>query len=152
MRKKKKFFTLLELMVGIFILAGGILMIMYAYLAFAGLAQLSKSISLATEVASAKMEDIRSDSFDDVDTYEGVFYPNPNDPYPQDIRYQSLDYRGLVYVDDISLDLKQVTVIICWRQGERTIGADWVFEPNPDISAHPRPTSPVTLTTLVTRR
>ena len=150
--RNNKSFTLLELAVAIFILIGGILGVMHAYLAFAGLAQFSKNISLAEEVASAKMEDIRSDSFDDVDSYEGIFFPNLNDPYPQDISYQGLDYRGLVYVDDISSDLKQVTVIICWRQGERTIGADWVFGANPDITAHPRPSSPVTLTTLITRR
>jgi len=150
---KNKSFTLVELMIAIMILAGSIVSIAYSYIVFTGLIKLSKDVSFSTRAASAKLEDIRSENFYDVDSYNNqVFYPNSSDIYPQDIRSYDLDYRGIVYVDTIPTELKQVTVIICWKEGQRTIGEDWVFESNPDPSTHSRPASPVTITTYVAER
>jgi len=153
MMTKNKSLTFVELIIAIVILVGSIIPIAYSYSVFMGSIRLSKDISFSSRVASAKLEDIRSENFDDVDSYNNqVFYPHPGDIYPGDIRSQYFDYRGIVYVDDISAKLKQVTVIICWRQGQRTIGADWVFDDNPSPSIHPRPSSPVTITTYVAKK
>ncbi len=57
-----------------------------------------------------------------------------------------------MYVDDVSSTLKKITVIVCWRQGDRVIGEDWVFDNNPDILGQSRPSSPVTVSTLMTDR
>lgn len=153
MVNRKKSFTLVELIIAIMILAGSIVPVVYSYSVFMGLARLSKHISFAAGVARAKLEDIRSENFYDVDDYNNqVFYPDVSDFYPQDIRGYDLDYRGLVYIDTISSILKEATVIICWREGQRTIGADWVFESNPDPASHSRPDSPVTLKTYLAER
>jgi type II secretory pathway pseudopilin PulG len=146
-------FTFVELVIAVVILVGSISGIIYSYIVFMDLAKLTQNISLASRVACAKLEDIRSDSFYDIDQYKNqIFYPQADDPYPQEIRYEDLDYRGIVYVDDISSELKQVTVVVCWRQGQRIIGEDWVFQEGVDPSAYPRPNSPVTLITLITER
>lgn len=151
--KPRKSFTLMELVVSVGILAGSISAIMYSYIVFSELSQLTKNTSLAVGVAQAKLEDIRSDSFDDIDQYKNqLFFPVSASLYPQDINYQSLDYRGIVYVSDISSNLKQVTVVICWRQGARVIGEDWVFDAGADPTAHAQAVSPVTITTLMTER
>jgi type II secretory pathway pseudopilin PulG len=150
---KKQSFTLVELLVAVTIMAGAIAAIIYSYTAFSEISTTTKNISLASRAAYAKIEDIKSDSFYDIDNYKNqVFYPQTDDIYPQDIRYSNLNYRGIVYVSDISSTLKQITVVICWQQNGRTIGEDWVFESNPDPTAHPQPASPVTVTTLIAER
>lgn len=146
-------FTIIEVVIAAAIMVAGITSIIYSYTVFMNLSHLTGSISMAAEIASAKLEDIRSDSFSDIDSYQNqVFYPQASDPYPQDIRYENLNYRGIVYVENISSNLKQVTVVICWKEGKRTIGPEWVFQTNPDPSAHPQAATPVTVTTLMTER
>ncbi|MCF7878789.1 MAG: hypothetical protein K9L95_04890 [Candidatus Omnitrophica bacterium] len=152
MKSFRKSFSLIELTVALGILVVGILGVISSYIGGAALTNTTKNIALASNAAAAKLEEIRSDSFQDVDTYAGIFYPQSNDLYPQDINYQNLNYRGIVYVDSINLRLKQVTVVVCWQQGQRTIGEDWVFESNPDPSAHSVPDSPVVVTTYMAER
>lgn len=152
MKSFRKSFSLIELTVALGILVVGILGVISSYIGGAALTNTTKNIALASNTAAAKLEEIRSDSFEDIDDYKGVFYPQSDDLYPQDIDYQNLNYRGIVYVDDINLRLKQITIVVCWQQGQRTIGEDWVFESGADPSAHPVPDSPVTITTYMAER
>ena len=61
------------------------------------------------------MEEIRTSAFTRiVDDYSGVnFLVNA---LPQS--------RGVVYINDDNSELLEVTIVVCWRQGDRVIGAD----------------------------
>ncbi|MCP4653378.1 MAG: hypothetical protein GY858_08375 [Candidatus Omnitrophica bacterium] len=149
----RKAFTIAELSISICILVGCVSGIIFSTITFMDLGKLTKNISLASRIASAKLEDIRSESFDDIDAYANqVFYPDTSNLYPQDIAFEDLNYRGIVYVSNISSQLKQVTVVICWRQGQRLIGENWVFDVSPNPSLHAQASSPVTITTLLSNR
>jgi len=154
----KKGVTLIEVMLATAIMTVGISGIISSYAALTTLSNMTNDISLATRVATGKLEDLRGASIqqikDDYINNPAVFSPKEDDLFPGDIRYQNLDYRGIIYVEEDATysDLIEVTVIICWQQGGRVIGEDWVFEDDADPSDHARPFSPVTIITLMTDR
>ena len=152
MFKRHKAFTFAELLVAIGILSGSLGIMIYSYLSFLNVSRYSRSISLASQIAAAKIEDIKSDGFDDIAAYNNMIFSATNiTAFPQDITLPQMDYRGIVYVDDFggNTSIKQITVIVCWRQGNRTIGEDWVFDTTPDPTLHARPSSPVSVTTIL---
>jgi len=152
-KKHNKGFTLVELMIALFILATVIGVIFYSYYASIESANTSRNVSLALGVAKAKMEQIRHYSFQDIyDWDEYVFPPDPIDITKDDIEYEDMTYRGVVYVDNEAGELVSVTVVVGWRQGERVIGDEWLMENNPDPAAHAQATSPVVLQTFFTNR
>ncbi len=149
----KKSFSLIELTVAIGILVVGILGVISSYIGGAALTDTTKNIALTSNAAVAKLEYIRRETIDSISLYNHDIFPPPEGENSEvDIEYQNLNYRGIIYVDDIDSQLKQVTIIMCWRQGERTIGEDWVFETDANPAEHPRPNSPVIITTLMTGR
>ncbi len=157
-KSTKKTFTLIEIVVTIAITLVGILGVISAYFSLRSLVSLARNTSLAARVASAKLEDIRGASIQQIkDEYinsPAIFSPKIDDPFPADINYQNLDYRGIIYVaeDSSYSNLIEVSVVICWREGQRVVGQEWVFEADADPSVHSRPTSPVTITTLMVDR
>lgn len=158
----RKAFTLIEVIVATGVLVVGILGVVSTYFGMAVLTETTRNVDLVSNAAAARIEYIRSDTFEGIDEYHHNIYPidshensgGDNGDADDDIKLD-LDYRLIVYVEDVGKEigakLKRVTVVGCWRQGERTIGADWVFD-DPDPSAHPPPESRVTITTLMTER
>jgi type II secretory pathway pseudopilin PulG len=145
----KKSFSLIELTVAIGILVVGILGVISSYIGGAALTDTTKNIALTSNAAAAKFEYMRRETLGSLDDYNNNIFPAGEE---EDIEYQNLNYRGIIYVDSIHSQLKQVTIVMCWQQGERTIGEDWVFEDDANPADHPIPDSPVTITTLMAER
>jgi hypothetical protein len=156
MKEFKEAITFTGVMVSAVILLVGILAALSSYFSMGDLAKSSDQLSLATRVAAAKMEEIRSDSFEDLgDYHENIFptYVLTGEISPQDVLLDDLEYRGVVYVDEeIAGLLKKVTIVVGWRKNDRIVGPDWLFDSSPDPSAHSRAESPVTLVTYMGER
>lgn len=149
----KKSFSLIELTVAIGILVVGILGVISSYIGGAALTDTTKNIALTSNAAAAKLEYMRRETLGSLSLYDHDIFPSPEEEGSEgDIEYQNLNYRGIIYIDNINSQLKQITIIMCWRQGQRTIGEDWVFEVDANPAEHPRPNSPVIITTLMTGR
>ena len=108
-------FTLMEVLLAAAILASAISAILMTYYSCFVLISTSKNINITANAAMGLMEEIRSSAFPRiVDDYNGLNFIVNNIP-------QS---RGVVYVDDTNPELLQVTISVCWRQGNRVIGED----------------------------
>jgi len=108
-------FTLLEVLLAAAILASAVSAILATYYTCFVLIGTSKNINITTNAAMGLMEEIRSSAFPQiVDNYNGLNFIVNDIP-------QS---RGVVYVDDTNPELLQVTISVCWLQGNRVIGED----------------------------
>jgi prepilin-type N-terminal cleavage/methylation domain-containing protein len=113
-------FTLVEVLLAAAILASAISAILATYYSCFILIGTSKNINIATNAAMGLMEEIRSSPFNKIAEnatdggYNGLNFIVNNIP-------QS---RGVVYVDSDNPELLQVTISVCWRQGNRIMGED----------------------------
>jgi prepilin-type N-terminal cleavage/methylation domain-containing protein len=108
-------FTLVEVLLAAAILASAISAILMTYYSCFVLISTSKNINITTDAAMGLAEEIRNSAFSRiVDDYNGLNFIVNDIP-------QS---RGVVYVDDENPELLQVTISVCWRQGNRVIGED----------------------------
>ena len=108
-------FTLMEVLLATAILASAISAILMTYYSCFVLSSTSKNINITTNAAMGLVEEMRNSAFNRiVDDYNGLNFIVNDIP-------QS---RGVVYVDDTNPELLQVTISVCWRQGNRVIGED----------------------------
>lgn len=108
-------FTLMEVLLATVILASVISAILAAYYSCFVLISTSKNMNITMDAAMGLMEGIRNSAFNQiVDDYDGLNFVVNDIP-------QS---RGVVYVDDTNSELLNVTISVCWRQGNRIIGED----------------------------
>ena len=111
----RRSFTLVEVLLAAAILASAISAILMTYYSCFVLISTSKNINITTNATMGLAEEIRSSAFNRiVDDYDGLNFIVNDIP-------QS---RGVVYVDDSNPELLQVTISVCWRQGNRVIGED----------------------------
>lgn len=144
---RKKGLTLAETMVAVAILAFALCGILATFVSSMGLVVLSKNIGIATNAAQAVMEEIRSVPFNQIiPQYDGLQFTVNNLP-------QSL---GAVSVDDTNPELLNVTVSVCWRQGNRVIGEDQnldgILTPAEDVNHNGIIDSPAEITTIIANR
>lgn len=138
MVRKKKAFTLIEVVIAIGIMAVAFLGLVAAYISSFELAETAKNTTYALNAAQKKIEEIRDYNFFDIPadydntnfTVDGISAGNSN---------------GLVEIDDSAPELLVVTVTACWKQkGGRIIGGD--------AALTPLSTSPVRLVTYIADR
>lgn len=108
-------FTLTEVLLATAILAFAVCAILAAYISCVALAATSKNTNIATDAALGLAEEIRSTTFAQIFNDYNLFNFTLND-IPES--------RGVVYVNDTNPELLEVTISICWKQGNRIIGAD----------------------------
>ena len=140
-------FTLVEVLLAAAILASAISAILMTYYSCFVLISTSKNINITTNAAMGLVEEIRNSAFNRiVDDYDGLNFIVNNIP-------QS---RGVVYVDDSNPELLQVTISVCWRQGNRVIGADTNLNGKLDAgevdSGNHIINSPVQIVTIIANR
>jgi len=146
-RKSKRGFTLMEILLAAGILASAVSAILVAYYSCFALIGISKGVNIATNAAMGLMEEIRSSAFPNiVDDYNGInFVVNA---IPQSM--------GVVYVDDTNPELLETTISVCWRQGNRVIGEDsdldGVLDAGEDGNGNGIIDSPVQLVTRIANR
>jgi len=147
MKIKKGGFTLVEILLAVAILAFVLCSILVTYVSCLTLIATSKSINIATNACLGLVEEIRSDPFVRIiDDYNGLNFIVNEIPASM----------GVVYVDDTNPELLQVTVSICWRQGNRVIGEDadlnGFLDAGEDANGNGIIDSPVQLVTLIANR
>jgi len=107
--------SLSELLIATGILAFAICGVILVYAICSVLIATSRNINIATNAAISVMEEVKSATFSDIySTYNGMTFTLNEIP----------ESSGIVHVDDSVDELLQVTVSICWRQGNRIIGED----------------------------
>jgi len=115
---KKRFnsgFTLAEILLATGILAFAVCAILSTYISCFVLTATSKNVNIATYAALGMMEEIRSSAFSRItNDYGGLNFILNDMP----------SSRGVVYVNDTNPELLEVTISVCWRQGNRIIGED----------------------------
>ena len=108
-RSNLKGFSLIELMIAVAILAMAIFGIFHAYsVGFMGIAD-ARDITVATNYAREKMEEIKNTPF------EYIIGDPPDDP-PADIAGTKFQRKVTVtqYLDDGIDDLKKITTVVRW--------------------------------------
>lgn len=142
---------MLAVLIVIFVLSG----LLLTYIATFGLIETTKNITLASNGAQKKMEEIRDHTFTDIYSYyNGSTFIVDG--------FGSGDSKGNVKVEvqqgTISNPiLLKVTVTVCWRQrAGRVIGEDknlnGVLDPGEDENSNGQIDSPVQLVTLMAQR
>lgn len=129
------------------ILASAISAILATYYSCFVLISTSKNINITTDAAMGLMEEIRNSAFSRiVDDYNGLNFIVNDIP-------QS---RGVVYVDDTNPELLNVTISVCWRQGNRVMGEDTnlngQLDSGEDKNGNNIIDSPVQLVTIIANR
>lgn len=150
MRLSDRGFTLIEVMIAAAILAIVICGILATYISCFELISTSRNFTFAVNAAQRKIEEIRDYNFSQI-------YPDYNNQSFTVGEMSAGDSLGIVYVDDASPDLLEVTISVCWRQRQnRIIGEDLnldgVLGPGEDANGNNMIDSPVQLVTLITER
>lgn len=109
-------FTLVEGLVAATVLLVGILGIIQLFPAGFKATKISKEETIATNIAQAKMEEIISQTYPDIESEAQTHYnPDPTSPF-----YNYLTQVDVVYVDSnlnqlgTDTGLKQITVTVTW--------------------------------------
>ncbi len=115
-RLNKLGFSLVEVILATAILASALVGILGTYVTCLVLMTTSQNVNAATNAAQGIIEEIRSTPFTQVvDDYNGMVFTVNDIPFS----------ARVVYVDDsVNAEFLDVTVSICWRQGNRIIGED----------------------------
>ncbi len=140
-------FTLIELLFAVGILAVVLCGILATYSSCFVLGATSKNTNIATNAAIGLMEEVRSTPFAQI----------PNDYGDLNFAVNGIPAsRGVVYVDDSNPELLEITVEVCWRQGNRVIGEDenlnGILDAGEDVNGNGRIDSPVELVARVANR
>jgi prepilin-type N-terminal cleavage/methylation domain-containing protein len=109
-------FSLVEVLMATAILAFAIVGILGTYVTCLVLITTSQNVNAATNAAQGIIEEIRSAPFPQlVADYNGITFTVNDIP----------SSMGVVYVDDTTnAEFLDITVSVCWRQGNRIIGED----------------------------
>ena len=140
-------FTLIEIIFTIGILAFTICGLLVSYTSAMVLTATSKNVNIATNAAMGLLEQIRTDSFSQiVNDYDGLVFSVNAIP----------SSTGVVVIDNTNPELLQVTISVCWRQGNRVIGEDTnlngVLDVGEDTNGNGIIDSPVQLVTQIANR
>jgi Tfp pilus assembly protein PilV len=115
-------FVLIEVLLATAIASFAVCGILFLYVVAMDLVRTSKNASIATSAAEGIMEKIRNSSFNKI-----AFTPAED---PQGFKDMLFTVNGIpnsmgrVYVDDTDPEFLLITVEVCWRQGNRTVGED----------------------------
>ncbi|RLC34533.1 MAG: hypothetical protein DRZ76_02500 [Candidatus Nealsonbacteria bacterium] len=147
----KKGFSMVELMIGVTILVFALTSILASYANTFILSDLSRNISIATNAIRAKMEEIKQESFSDLDSFNGTTFSL--------IGFAASDAKGRIEVSDVPgfTDLKEVRIIGCFLSRGRVIGEDSNLNGVLDIDAgedensNARLDSPAEVAALITK-
>ena len=151
--KSKRGFTLLEVLFSLGILAFTICGLLVTYTSSMVLLATAKNANIATNAAMGLMEQIHTDTFSRIaNDYDGMVFTVNGMP--------SINGRpsssGFVYVNDTNPELLNVTISICWRQGNRVIGEDadldGTLNNTEDVNGNGIADSPVELESLIANR
>lgn len=148
-RKAKKGFVLAEVLLAVVIAAFAVCGILQLYIVGMDLVRTSKNASIATSAIQGLIEEIRNTPFPDIpDNYNHlIFSVNGLAPVPN---------IGIVYVDDTDPEFLLVTISVCWKQGNKTIGEDTnlngTLDAGEDINGNGIIDSTVELVTQVANR
>lgn len=148
--RAKAGFTLIEVVLAVGILVFVLCGILATYISCFELIATSKNMTLATNTAQRKIEEVRDYNF----------YNIYNDYNHQTFSVDEMpagDSRGVIYVDDSNPELLRITVSVCWRQrAGRIIGEDsnlnGSLNSGEDLNGNGIIDSPVQLITLITPR
>ena len=140
-------FTLIEILFTIGILAFTICGLLVSYTSAMVLTATSKNVNIATNAAAGLLEQMRTDSFSRiVNDYDGLVFSVNAIP----------SSTGVVVVDNTNPELLQVTISVCWRQGNRVIGEDTnlngVLDAGEDTNGNGIIDSPVQLVAQIVNR
>lgn len=142
-------FSLIEVLFTVAILSFALsgLLAMYINLFLSG--DINRQMTLATNAALGKIEEIRNTDFDDLPSLNGSGFGIPG--------FSATDAVGRIEVSNTAYtDLRQARVIVCFRQrGQRIIGEDSnlnaVLDSGEDANADGFLNSPVEAATLIAR-
>jgi len=113
--RSKKGFVLPEVILACAIAAFAISGLLLMYVTGMDLIRISKNASIATSAAQGLIEEIRNTPFPDIVTnYNGLKFSVNNIP----------SSSGVVYINDTDPEFLLVTITVCWRQGNKTVGED----------------------------
>ena len=140
-------FTLVEILLAVAILGFALCGILAMYSTCFVLMATSKNVNIATNAAQGLIEEIRSSPFTRIiGDYNGLNFIVNAIP----------SSRGVVYVDDTDPDLLELTISVCWKQGNRIIGEDTnlngVLDAGEDANGNGIIDSPVELVTRIANR
>lgn len=140
-------FTLLEILLAVGILGSMLCAILVTYASCFVLSATAKNSNISTNAALSLIEEIRSSPFNRIiDDYNGLNFLVNGIPLS----------RGVIYVNNANPDFLEVTVVICWRQGNRVIGEDinlnGTLDAGEDLNGNGIIDSPVKFVTRVVNR
>ncbi|MCM8819469.1 MAG: hypothetical protein NC925_01580 [Candidatus Omnitrophica bacterium] len=130
-----KSFTLIEVLIAVGVLVIGIFGILGTYAGMFLLSDLCRDFTLANNVVSAKMEEIRKRGFDNLTIGEESFNIS------SEIYAQEKVYISNAIETPYPTDLKKVRVVVCFKSRGRLVG-DSLDDCN---------SSPVELVTLISK-
>jgi prepilin-type N-terminal cleavage/methylation domain-containing protein len=148
--RTKSGFTLIEVVLAVGILVFVLCGILATYMSCLELMATSKNMTLATNAAQRKIEEIRDYNF------YNIYSDYNNQTFSVD-EMPAGDSSGVIYVNNSDPELLQITVSVCWRQrAGRIIGEDLdldgSLDSGEDSNGNNIIDSPVELITLSTPR
>jgi Tfp pilus assembly protein PilV len=145
--RKRAGLTLIELLISFAVLVTAVSGILLSYLRCLELNEIARNLTLSTELARARMETVKSTTFDQIKlTYDLTNFPTPG-----------MNGRGAIYVNDANPDLLQIIVSVSWQQKNgRIYGEDknlnGVLNVGEDTNGNSLLDSPVQLVSSIYRR
>ncbi len=150
-------FTMLELLMAILVLVVALVGLLSSYTGCFNLNETARNLTVATNAAQQKMEEIRNTPFDSISgSFNNVAFNIPSNASPNSWLLTK-DYAAKTYVSAVQVNqLLQATVVVCWRQrAGRIIGEAVDSGGNlgqSDINGNGTVDSPCSLVTYIARR
>lgn len=109
-------FTLIELIIAIFILAVGIVGVLQAFPIGTQVASMSKMATVATQLAQQKMEEIISKPYTDISSEATTTLSSPFQAYSRAVEVTCYDPNGEgISPDCPDTGIKKIEVIVLWK-------------------------------------
>ncbi len=144
---KRKAFTLVEFLIAMVIMTAAIFSLLAAHFGVLVLNETSRNVTLATQEAQAKLEELKNIAFDALASYDDISFDVVN--FPNDEAKGHIDVDGTVYSD-----LKRVHISVSWKQRkDRIIGEDMnlngILDAGEDKNGNGELNSPADLVTFI---
>lgn len=149
----KKGFTLIEILVALFVLVIGILGTLQLFNYCAYLAEMSGNTNYVIDQAQSNIDEMRSTSFSLIATN----YASGGTP-GNTFALTSPTAKGVITIDSSTADLLTVEINVSWKneRNDRIIGEDLdldgVLDAGEDVNGNGKLDSPVKLITLIARK